>query len=593
MLMNPRALSVPPRVFPLFALILLAALTLVVASPLFSCGWYMSHEGTDPLQRIIALGEEIRNGDFYPRWLSLTYFGKGSPFFNFYSPLAYLLPAYLHEAGIPLLSAIKGTATLLFFTGAWGMYLWSSRHFSALGGLISAILYLFIPYHFVDIYVRGAFAEFTALALLPYLFLGIDQTLESPKLSFGFVVTACSAAAILLTHNLSALMIMPMAIAYSLLRITSVHHRARSVVLLLSAALLGAGLSSFYWLPMLLEKKYLNDLAPLITAGYDSFEVHFVEPRQWFSAYWGFGPSRGPGEADEMSFQLGVVLSGCMLLAFAPLVSPENRKRVRIVSTLLFCGGLSLVCTTSASSFLYRHLAALSFVQFPWRFLGPATLFFAAGCGIIAMHPLIKRCALPFLLMLITASLVLSSAHRTVPDPYSGDMNKSIHKLIDSQAMGSLCGNDEYLPRGVPADMISLKTDGLPYTPTGKITQLSMTGKTMRFVFNGRKESNQLIVPWFYFPGWKAAIDGHQTPVVSSPDGFLLLFAPQGKHEMSIHFGTTLPRILGWIASSLSFLAILSCCSVLKQKRGKRWEGNTRSPQSVTHRLVLLGEFLG
>ncbi len=163
----------------LFILLLLAILSLVSSVPLWSVDWFVSHENIDLIERVIAYTEEIRHGDIYPRWLSLTYYGKGSPFANFYSPGFYLLSAWLHSLGLPLLISLKIPATLLFFAGSWGMYLWTRPHFGNIGSVAAAIVYLFTPYHFVNIYVRGAFAEFAALAVLPYLFWAIDRTIKA------------------------------------------------------------------------------------------------------------------------------------------------------------------------------------------------------------------------------------------------------------------------------------------------------------------------------------------------------------------------------------------------------------------------------
>lgn len=538
------------------AAITLAGLSLFVAEPLFSCEWYMSHEVTHPLLRVIALSEEIRQGDFYPRWLSLTYLGKGSPFFNFYSPASYLFPAYLHAAGLPLLLSIKGTCVLVFFVGAWGMYLWSKLHFQHLGGLIAAIVYLFIPYHFVDIYVRGAFAEFAALALLPYLFLSIDLTLESPKSFLRVVLISVSSAAILLTHHLSALMVMPLAIVYSLLRIISMGHKGGHIGKLSMGTVLGAGLSCFYWLPILMEKQYLYDIKSTLISGDFDVKKHFVAPGQWFSTFWGFGPSLGPRAPDGMSFQLGVVLLGCLVLSLMTLFSTDNTRR-KSTLLLLFCGGFALFLTTSASAFVYGLFNVLALIQFPWRFLGPSTLFFAASCGVLAMNRVIRRYMLPFLVLLVILSIFFSTKQRTVSQPIVMDIENSTGWLIQTQTFGPLCGANEYLPRDVPLEMIKLRTDGKPNAPTGEISQLIIKGKTMRMVLGGREVQNPVTVPWHYFPGWEATIDGQSVPVLSSPEGFLQLIAPQGAHEITVRFGTTPPRMFGWFVSCFTVAGIL------------------------------------
>ena len=128
---------------------LLAVLTLFVSAPLFIDGLFWTHEEYNVIGRIIALAEEMRAGDYYPRWLSHSYRWKGSPFFNFYSPAYHFTSAYLHKTGFSLLASMKIPLGILFFIGAWGMYLWNRRHYGSTGGAIAAVLYLFAPYHFV------------------------------------------------------------------------------------------------------------------------------------------------------------------------------------------------------------------------------------------------------------------------------------------------------------------------------------------------------------------------------------------------------------------------------------------------------------
>ncbi|MGC2048759.1 MAG: hypothetical protein WA635_09130, partial [Gallionella sp.] len=124
---------------------LLALLSAIAASALLPGGWFNSHEGIAPIERILALSYEIRNGDCYPRWLSSAYQSQGLPFFNFYSPMFYLTAAYLYTLGLPLLFALKFVTGLMFFAGSLGMFIWVRKHCGAAGGLISAIVYLFLP----------------------------------------------------------------------------------------------------------------------------------------------------------------------------------------------------------------------------------------------------------------------------------------------------------------------------------------------------------------------------------------------------------------------------------------------------------------
>jgi uncharacterized membrane protein len=78
-----------------FVVFILFCLSFVAASPFFAEGWFWTHEQLSPVGRVIAVTDQLRHGDFYPRWLSSTYMGKGSPFFKFYSPGFYFTVAYI------------------------------------------------------------------------------------------------------------------------------------------------------------------------------------------------------------------------------------------------------------------------------------------------------------------------------------------------------------------------------------------------------------------------------------------------------------------------------------------------------------------
>lgn len=57
---------------------------------------------------------------------------------------------------------------LSFFT----MYLFAAKLTNRWGGIIAGIIYLYFPYHAVNVYIRGAVGEFFAYAFTPLVFLG-------------------------------------------------------------------------------------------------------------------------------------------------------------------------------------------------------------------------------------------------------------------------------------------------------------------------------------------------------------------------------------------------------------------------------------
>ena len=546
--------------------LLLALMAFVAALPLFTPGWFWTHEEFSPLWRVIALAEEMRAGDLYPRWLSASYLGKGSPFFNFYSPALHFIAAALYAAGLPILASIKIILGLLFFAGAWGMFLWVRRHAGLTGGMIAAILYLFVPYHFVDLYVRGAFAEFSALAAFPWVFIGIDRIIDEPDRSLGIIATACSTAALLLCHQLSALMIAPFAVLYGFDRLRHKGFSMKRFGKLCLALFIAAGLSAFYWLPVIAEKKYLKDFSAALTTGGYNYANHFVWPSQWVSLAWGFGASV-PGQADGMSFQIGPLLLICAVITFG--VSFFMKKNGRRFALLTGCLGLAGVFLTSDySSFIYRTVPALPMIQFPWRFLGPATLFLAASGGALGSLAVVERFKLLFIVILSVLLLFLSRDQRALNLPNVPISDLYATSMMKMQWIGSANAEDEYLPIWADRDIVYQRIDIRPLAHAGDITGVTSGGKKMAFVFTGIEPMSLVSIPWFYYPGWQAMVDGVPAPLATTPEGFICVSLPAGEHAVRVSFESTWPRKTGWTLAllSLSSLAVWSVYRVRKDR---------------------------
>jgi len=538
---------------PLIVALLLMALSIVAASPLLTEGWFITHEGTDPLYRVVALAEEIRHGDYYPRWLSLSYSGKGSPFFNFYSPVFYLTAAWLHVAGVPLEASIKLPVILLFFIGAWGMYLWTNRHYNPLGGGIAAVVYLFLPYHFVDVYVRGAFAEFTALAFLPYLFLGIDMTMDNLRSAWSIWLLALSASLLLLSHNLSALMIIPFALIYTcLFPVISL----KKITMVAIGSLVGAGLSAFYWLPVITELQYLRNFDGSVSAGYYDYRIHFVYFDQLFSNFWGRGGSEA-GHGDGMSFQVGVLLLILLSMMLVSLVFADRRQRQFPMITFIL-GILGLILTMDCSGLFYQTFPAFSFLQFPWRFLGPATFFLSASCGLIGEFAHARWSSAVLMIVTSLFAVYLSSDQRVVFANIHKDFDISTSQDVKKHSIGPLCAAHEYLPLWADLELAETIVEPKPYSSKGIVSAVKVSGHSMLFSFKSKTTQNTITVPWFYFPGWQVSANRRPYLVEPSREGFLSFTLPDGHHEVRIDFASTLPRQAGWIISCCTLLACLT-----------------------------------
>src|SRR5260221_8138750 len=146
--------------------------------PLFNSGFFPMHDDTQ-VQRVYEMGKSLSDGMFPVRWVADLGYGYGYPIFNFYAPLAYYFGGAINLIGIDSLISTKIMMVIgILFSGA-SMYLFAREFWGKKGGLISGLLYLYAPYHAVDIYVRGDVAEFWAYGFIPLAFLGVYKVFIS------------------------------------------------------------------------------------------------------------------------------------------------------------------------------------------------------------------------------------------------------------------------------------------------------------------------------------------------------------------------------------------------------------------------------
>ena len=147
----------------------LAAVVLMAPSLLF--GTLISHSSPQNLTWASQFSEQFRTGVLYPRWMPDSFEGLGSPAFYFYPPLPFWIDAIVSVVTLNLLPVnyrLAITTTLILWASglamhAWLAYLTPNRRTALFG----ALAYMAAPYHMLDHYMRGAFAEFTAYAVLP------------------------------------------------------------------------------------------------------------------------------------------------------------------------------------------------------------------------------------------------------------------------------------------------------------------------------------------------------------------------------------------------------------------------------------------
>jgi len=367
------------RISPLLIVVLLSSFAIF---PFFQSGFFPMHDDTQPA-RVFEMAKSLQNGMFPVRWVFDLGYGAGYPIFNFYAPLAYYFGAIFVLIGFDALIATKiMMATGILISGIF-MYLFAKNIWGELGGVVSALFYMYAPYHAVNIFVRGAVSEFWAYAFIPLVFYSLNKVYK--KVSIGFTVLGVfSYAGIILSHNLTAVMITPVIFGYIIaLSLISLKNK-KKIYLYFLTVIFGIITSMFYWLPALIEMKNTNIASQFI--GGSDFRKNFVCLGQLWNSPWGFGGSIA-GCTDGMSFVLGkpqisIALFSALLLIW--LLYKKVKSRKVLFSLLTFISlVISIFLTLEISKPIWESIYTMSYFQYPWRFLNLAMFFLSILAGFL------------------------------------------------------------------------------------------------------------------------------------------------------------------------------------------------------------------
>src|SRR4030042_6987311 len=121
----------------------------------------------------------LENGSLYPRWAADANNGYGSPNFIFYAPLTYYLVCFVHLWETSMILSMVFVIWAGYFLSGLTMFFAARKMFGTPGSLLSAVTYQILPFHVIDLYHRGTFAELFAYPWLPLFFYFLVESRKS------------------------------------------------------------------------------------------------------------------------------------------------------------------------------------------------------------------------------------------------------------------------------------------------------------------------------------------------------------------------------------------------------------------------------
>ncbi|MGA9351424.1 MAG: hypothetical protein WBW48_21810 [Anaerolineae bacterium] len=591
-------------------IVIAIAVSALAALPLFLNGGFLNTRGGGDspflLVRLHQLVSNLSAGVFPARWMPDAAYGLGYPFFSFYASLPYYVAALFKLWGFGFIWSIKLTQSLGFVAATASMYLLAKRLFHReASAILAALAYTYAPYHLVNVYVRGdALSEFYAFVFYPLIFwalLRLRDSLSAGKalpqtdqlnhvilserserrISFRMPGTGCFAllsmtsnialvalayGGLILTHNISALTFSAFVVLYILLAASRTPGRAKWLTVSALGLGLGLAISAWYWIPALLEGKY-GQLEHQ-TTGYLHYSNHFrgldlVQPSLLFDY---------AIEAGQTPFAVGLAQAVLALLGVAAIVAWWVRRRRPEAQSAFFIAGLALATflITPLSRPLWDIVPFLPFVQFPWRFLAVQAFFASIVIGYLA-----QRLPRPRLLAGIAGAVLLVASMLGLKPEYLpiGEADITVERLMLYEYFTANIGTTirhEYLPRWVvprPYTSEVLLRGGEkppPLVLDGEVKAANLVWHKPTaegWALNVTSPQASLAFHTYYFPGWRAYVDGQPREVRPVENlGYIGLDLVQGEHQVVLRLERTPLRAL---TEGLSLVAVLAIVGLL------------------------------
>jgi hypothetical protein len=515
--------------------------------------------------------DQLWAGELYPRWLFQINDGLGSPYFFYYSPLAYylasLFQAFRTPTGIAQISL--ASITLLFLSGL-ACYRWLLGICGRTGALVGTCFYVIAPSHvFVDAYVRGDYPEFASYVWLPAILHGVE--LVRSRRAIGFVQITLSYAGLVLTHVVTGLVFSGVPFLYALGRF---EQRSRALLVLL-ANVMGLALASVYLLPALTTQSDVSMPWRHLTLVFDVWTpklVLFIN--LLFVAY-----------------AMAVVGTGIVLWHLS------SRKLGSFEYTLLLICAATMVSMTGLARPIWDLVPMSRAVQFAWR-LNSVIDIGLAGLTAAVTAELSRRVGER---RLLTAAVAAFSAMAVMADVCAVRFGVfDFDPMLWSKRVAYSPDYGLFRPltarNPLPADKLPLWGGGAgldaEVVPIAKIVSADSAARVQVTRWRPRDIAFSIdatvpgtaVVAQLYYPGWQAvsATTGRALPTRPSDDrGLVAIDYGAGIDEVRLHLVRRPAERLGWFSTGVTAVVFVLVIIVLQ----RRWSRHARVAGALAQRM--------
>ncbi|NDD63093.1 MAG: hypothetical protein EBZ36_03800 [Acidobacteria bacterium] len=505
-------------------------------------------------------------GEWWPAWAGLLEGGRGSSLFTFYPPLFHLLTGLVGLTGMTLSGSLGAMTVLTLVFNQWAIWRLAASSLAGWPRIWASVLGVVLPGVGLIGINRGLLPQALAGCFLPLVIDGASRILDGERSRASQLSLIAGLVGVVLSHTISAYL----AVAALALLVMGWGGWRRPqwwqpLVRLVLGCGLSAGLTAFFWLPMLSEMSWVKMDLHLEKQGYRDYLLFARAPvsTPYREAWQGL---------NEVAGIVTIVQSGLALIAALLIWRSRRLKgdeggdqlvRFGILGTLF-----GLAISLPALAVLWEVVPGLPYIQFPWRW---QPLIGMVGAILVVQAFVVRPRSGSAGLRLVGETVMIVGLGLGVLltsllcRPYGGDKSARHIGLLtemetpprvltyaESRALQE-SGSLEFLrytsnlvyfrPRSAETTIYSAvdHPGGLEIVDSARrkseeVVTLHLGMEERRFRVRLSGEARARLLSYAY-PRWQARLDGRPIPVATEPGtGLMLIDLPEGEHEVRFSY---------------------------------------------------------
>ena len=508
-------------------------------------------DGAMHLARMASYYKEVMQGQFPVRWAGDLNYGFGTPIFNFFHPLPYMITTMMVALGSSLTQALKLSFLLSFIGSGIGMYLFSLALWkNTRTAVFVTILYQFAPFRLVDILVRGSLGGIYAYTLLPFVLWGVVQFIKSKKYTDIWIMAFCSAG-LALSHNIVGFVFFGVAFIFTLFYPSPKRLKIISLLSLLG----GVGIAGFFVMPAILDHNYT--LGYLLTKNlfYDHFGplINFFLPNFTNNAQL---------RIHEVSVQIGLAHILALITSAFFVIQKKITEKTNVF-VALFC--ITMFCVTlffmqKVSTPFWENISILRQFQYPWRLLAVITFITA-----LAGFSIVKMVKSRFIIVCIGLFVIFSTVYYWTPPQGYQTINESDYwnYPLTTNYYGEVDtmwseGPAKEFPKA-PLELIAGQATIQTIKHASTMHEYTVVATTPATLLDNTE----------YFPGWNVIVNNKKTAIqFQDPNhrGIIAFDVPVGTSHVFVQWRENKMRLVADYISVISIIIFLALPYIVRKK---------------------------